>query len=87
MASAKHEFYLTLREMRRLYFKHPHGLRDSEIAVLLKQPYLKVWRYRQKLTVFETEPGRFTAAPSPEEVDFARAILWRYDYDRPDRTP
>ena len=75
------ELTLVLREMRRLYLLHPSGLRDSEIAILLRQPYQAIWKYRHKLHVVEVAPGRFTAELLPDEVDYANAVLWRAAHD------
>ena len=67
--------YMKQQQLRRLYYAHPQGLRDSEVAALLDISRMSAWRYRKILRAVPIQHGRYTLIPSPDEITEALNLL------------
>lgn len=67
--------YEKQRRMRRLYYAHPEGLSDSELAAHLDISRMTVYRYRQQLQAVRVQPGRYSLIPSADEITEALHLL------------
>ncbi len=79
----QHDLLPIIREMYRLYFDHEKGLTDIEVAALLGIHRQQVYRYRQNMSgVYEVTRGRYTCAPTPEQIAMAHSIMSRALYEQ-----
>jgi hypothetical protein len=68
-----------------IYLTHPDGVRDDEMAEMLDKDYSTVTRWRMELGAIQirginaqgqdVRSGRWTVAPTEQDVELARAIL------------
>lgn len=63
--------------IRRLYYDHPEGLSDSELAILLGTTRVTAYRHRRRLQdqIMPVGKGKYTLQPTAEEIHLALATL------------
>lgn len=79
-ANGKKTLYFShIKEVKRLLLLHPYGITDLEISLLLRVNRTTAYRLRVELGAYEVIPGggRYTLSAQPDDVELARAILWR----------
>lgn len=67
--------YENQQRARRLYYAHPDGLSDIELAGLLQVSRMTAYRYRHQLQAVKVHPGRSCLVPGPEEITEALNVL------------
>lgn len=63
-------------EARRLYLTHPEGLSDQQLARHFGCDRASIFRLRSEMdNMVKVKHGYFTASPTPDEIELAKAIL------------
>ena len=68
-----------LEQTKKLLLTSENGITVLELSKELDVDYVTAWRYIKELSAVETEEGsaRYMLVPTPEDVEFALAVLRR----------
>lgn len=67
-----------------IYLRHPRGVRDVELAILLKVSRVRACKLRLELApynVYKVSYGRYSIRPTEPMIRFAHVILWRLGHE------
>lgn len=66
-----------LVEAKRLYYLHPGGLTDIELARLMEVDIRTAYLVRNQIGAEKVSKGHYSIIPTADDIELARAILSR----------